>query len=116
MTLEQGNIILVKTEADPVTVPYILDPAYPTTTVLHAPYPNPFNGRVSIPFSMRTSGEVKVTVYDSFGREVALLQSEFKVSGSHQITWMPESMPSGTYMVKVGLANSASVVPVTLVK
>jgi len=84
--------------------------------ILNPAYPKPFNGTVTIPYQMPISGNVNVTVYDSFGREVALLQSEFKVSGSHQITWMPESMPSGTYMVKVGLANSASVVPVTLVK
>ena len=84
--------------------------------MVKAAFPNPFNGMVTIPYRMPVSGEVKVTVYDSFGREIKLLVSEFKSSGSHQVTWIPESIPSGTYMVSVGLASSVSMVPVTLVK
>lgn len=75
-----------------------------------------FNGTVTIPYRIPISGNVNVIVYDSFGRELSLLANDFKPSGSHQITWMPESIPSGTYMVNVGLVNSISLVPVTLTK
>ncbi len=88
----------------------------PNAISLYPAYPNPFNGTVTIPYQMPISGQVNITVYDTFGREVAILSNDFKPSGSHQITWMPQSVPSETYMVSVGLANSVSMVPVMLVK
>jgi len=88
----------------------------PTVALLNPAYPNPFNGMVTIPYRIPISGNVNIAVYDSFGREIALLSNDFKPSGSHQITWMPVGVPSGTYMVSVGLASSVSVIPVTLVK
>ena len=111
-----SSCYLVKTGADPVSVPYLIDPAYPSDFTVEAAYPNPFNGMVTIPYRLTATAEVKVTVYDSFGREVSLLVSDYKQSGSHEIIWLPESVPSGTYMVSVGFANSTSMVPVVLVK
>lgn len=88
----------------------------PNVIFLNPAYPNPFNGSVTIPYRMPIPGNVNITVYDSFGREVAILTNDFKSKGSHQIRWTPKSVPSGTYIVRVGLANSVSMVPVTLVK
>ncbi len=112
----QQDFRLFRTEPDPLIVPRFIDPSYPSDFIVEAAYPNPFNGVVTIPYRIPVSGKVRITVYDSFSRELELLVDDFKPSGCHQITWVPESLPSGTYMVSVGLANSVSMVPVMLVK
>jgi hypothetical protein len=107
----QSDFRLYRTEPDPLIVPRFIDPTYPSNFMVESAYPNPFNGMVTIPYRLPASTVVKVIVHDSFGKEVVLLQNEFKPSGNHQITWIPNNVPSGTYLVQVGLASSVSMVP-----
>ena len=88
----------------------------PTTILLNPAYPNPFNSTVTVPYSLPIASNVRISVYDLQGNEISLLHEGHKLQGNHNIMWNPQSTPSGTYMVRVGMANSVSMVPVMLVK
>ncbi len=59
--------------------------AYPTR--LAAAHPNPFNPKVTVPFSLAEAGRARVAVYDVSGRRVATLADGFHASGEHAVIW-----------------------------
>ena len=81
-------------------------------------YPNPFNGQTTISFKLQAASEVKLTVYDVTGREVASLVSGHLSAGLHDVTWNAEGMTSGVYFVRLAVAGrqTAGVQKVLLVK
>ena len=50
-------------------------------------YPNPFNPRTSIDYHTKKDCLVSADIYDVKGVLVRMLFSEFKVKGSHTISW-----------------------------
>ncbi len=64
-------------------------------------YPNPFNPNTNIKFSLSESGNVKLTVYNTLGEEVALLINGYKDAGSYEMNFNASNLPSGTYIYKL---------------
>jgi hypothetical protein len=60
-------------------------------------YPNPFNPSTKIEFALPRTEDVRLTVYDVLGREVAVLVNEEKPAGSYRVTFDARGIPSGTY-------------------
>ncbi len=60
-------------------------------------YPNPFNPSTKIEFALPRSENVRLSVYDILGREVAVLLNEEKPAGSYRVTFDAKGIPSGTY-------------------
>jgi len=82
-------------------------------TSFGAAYPNPFNPRVTIPFSLAEAGPVRVTIYDIQGRRVKELASEVFSAGNHQLEWtgLGESgrlVSSGVYFVRLESRDARS--------
>jgi hypothetical protein len=50
-------------------------------------YPNPFNPETTIKFQLPQAGEVIVTIYDVYGREVKTLVRGQWASGVHSVIW-----------------------------
>lgn len=73
----------------------------PTSFSLEANYPNPFNPQTTIPFSVQTTGQVRLAVYDMLGREIGLLIDGALAAGQHQVTWEAGDRPSGSYLVRM---------------
>jgi uncharacterized protein (DUF362 family) len=61
-------------------------------------YPNPFKGMTTIPFHLSDEGRVRIAVYDTQGRECAILLDQFLLPGQHTITWDTGSLPRGIYL------------------
>lgn len=55
----------------------------PTRTVLLANYPNPFNPETWIPYRLAEDATVKVSIYDSKGRMVKVIDLGHKPAGSY---------------------------------
>jgi hypothetical protein len=55
----------------------------PTNTVLLANYPNPFNPETWIPYRLAESATVKVSIYDSKGRTVRVIDLGHRPAGSY---------------------------------
>ena len=90
--------------------------AVPTTYTLYQNYPNPFNPTTNIKFSLPTSGQVRLTIYDAVGREVATLVNNELSAGSHNIEWRAQGMASGIYLYRIVAGNFVKVNKMLLVK
>ncbi len=59
----------------------------PTEIQLLPGYPNPFNPRITIPFTLPTELSVTLTVYDNLGRVVKHLLNGKLSAGMHRVHW-----------------------------
>ena len=71
--------------------------------VLHTAYPNPFNPQAVVPFSVATTAQVQITVFDMIGREVATLADGRYETGVYQAVFDGSALPSGMYLVRASV-------------
>ncbi|MGE5353939.1 MAG: T9SS type A sorting domain-containing protein [Acidobacteriota bacterium] len=71
-----------------------------------ASYPNPFNPSVNISFSIPTTGNATLKIYNMLGKEVAVLINGEVTEGSHKVTWSPTDMSSGIYIYRLTWNNN----------
>ncbi len=64
-------------------------------------YPNPFNPVTVIPFSLDSSGHVRLTVYDMLGRRVATLVDETRHEGRHTVNFDASRLAGGAYIYRL---------------
>lgn len=69
--------------------------------VLDQNYPNPFNPTTSISFTLPKSENVKITVYNSLGNEIAVLGNERYSSGKNTLQFDAGNFASGVYYYKI---------------
>ena len=78
------------------------DLGIPSSFSLEPAYPNPFNPQTTIRFELNVSADVRVTVSDALGREVAeLINASALASGMHTLQFNGAGLPSGTYVVRM---------------
>ena len=63
-------------------------------------FPNPFNSTITIKVGLPESSELKLTVYNITGQEVAVLANEKFSEGYHQFTFNADNLSSGIYFVQ----------------
>ncbi|MCH8961021.1 MAG: T9SS type A sorting domain-containing protein, partial [Bacteroidetes bacterium] len=74
----------------------------PRTFALAPNYPNPFNPRTTIAFTLAQPSAVTLSVYDLTGRKVAaLLSGEKKTTGRHSVSFDARGLASGTYVYRL---------------
>ena len=64
-------------------------------------YPNPFNGRTQIHFTLNGSGPVELKIFNSAGAEVATLVKGFLTDGTHRIAFEANGLPAGLYFCRL---------------
>jgi len=69
-------------------------------------YPNPFNGEVTITFTLPEAGNVSMTFFNSRGQMIRTVSSQHYEAGMHQKTWDARddngiSLPSGLYFCQL---------------
>jgi hypothetical protein len=64
-------------------------------------YPNPFNPTTTIEFSLNSTQEVSLKVFDVLGREVATLVNERRAAGSYRVNFDASTLSSGTYFYRL---------------
>ncbi|MDP1623436.1 MAG: T9SS type A sorting domain-containing protein [Bacteroidales bacterium] len=60
-------------------------------------YPNPVYQSTTFFYSLKDPGQVKLEIFDSFGRLVEVLENASRPKGKHQVTWNAENYPAGIY-------------------
>lgn len=73
----------------------------PLQTELLQNYPNPFNPTTSIQFRVANSGNAELTVFDTIGRQVAVLSDEYRDAGSHTVRFDANTLSSGVYIYRL---------------
>jgi len=69
-------------------------------------YPNPFNPTTNIEFTIPSSRNVSLKVFDILGREiVTLIENEYLSSGTHQVQFDAKSLASGIYFYRFETSN-----------
>ncbi|MBN2200932.1 T9SS type A sorting domain-containing protein, partial [bacterium] len=79
-------------------------------------YPNPFNPTTTVPYSLKSAGKVRLSVFDMMGREVAVLADGIMPAGSHTAQFTANNLSSGIYFCKLQTADNVMTTKMTLVK
>ena len=88
------EITLVGNEPEP-------KPEIPSDFELSQNYPNPFNPTTNIQFNLPKAGKVVLKVFNTLGREVAILKNGIISSGAHSVTFDAASLSSGVYFYQL---------------
>jgi len=96
-------------------------PELPAATRLTATYPNPFNPRTTIDFSLAEKAQARVTIHDLMGRRVATLVDANLAAGRHSVSWQGQDesgrrVASGTYFVQFRAGDVRETKKLMLVK
>jgi len=78
----------------------------PATLARLSSYPNPFNPRTTVSFSLPATSHATLAIYDVRGMEVTRLVDEVLPAGDHSREWAGtnasgRSVPSGTYLCRL---------------
>ena len=82
------------------------DEDLPLPSLTLSAWPNPFNPRTALHFTISEDGPVKLSVYDLKGRLVTTLVDEHLPAGSYEIPWRGKdsagrNTPSGVYFARL---------------
>ncbi|OGC93260.1 MAG: hypothetical protein A2W25_00705 [candidate division Zixibacteria bacterium RBG_16_53_22] len=91
------------------------DTNLPQSVTLSA-YPNPFNARTRIWYTLPQDGNIKIAIYNELGQRLAILFNGPQVGGEHSLTWDATRFPSGTYFTQLQGATGRQTLKMTLVK
>jgi len=83
---------------------------------LYAAYPNPFNSMLRVDYSLPMTADIRLNVYDLWGRTVAELVSGRAQAGSHTAMFDGSGLASGVYMLRYAASGYTSQMKVVLVK
>ena len=92
------------------------DEALPMGFTLDQNFPNPFNPSTSISFSIENTEQVKLSVFNIAGQEVATLINGQTMSGNHTLQFNADDLPAGTYFYSLTVGQQSSVKKMVLVK
>jgi len=93
-----------------------IDVTGPLTFDLAQNYPNPFNPSTSIKYSIPESGNIRLSVFNIVGEEVAVLAEGFSQAGSFEVTFDASNLSTGVYLYKLQSANSVQTKKMMLLK
>ncbi|MCX6134195.1 MAG: fibronectin type III domain-containing protein [Ignavibacteriales bacterium] len=79
----------------------LFESGLPSEYSLMQNYPNPFNPSTTIRFSIPSSSNVKLAIYDALGNLVHLLVNGRYAPGQYSTTWNASSQPSGVYFYRI---------------
>jgi len=96
----------VKEKSAPVARSYSLDQNYP----------NPFNPSTIISYSIPKSENVKLTVYNLLGKQIAVLVNARQEAGQHTVTFNASNLASGMYFYKLESAGTVMAKKMMLLK
>jgi choice-of-anchor C domain-containing protein len=76
---------------------------------LAAPWPTPARGTLHLSFTLPVEGEVRLSVHDLAGREVAVLDDGVRAAGPHALVWDGRApggrLRAGLYVVRLDAAG-----------
>jgi hypothetical protein len=92
------------------------DKPLPGDFVLKSPYPNPFNGELTISLSMPRRQQLSVEILNVRGQVVTEVFDGIAQEGNLQLAWRSDHVSSGIYFVRVTGDHQAKTAKVVLLK
>jgi hypothetical protein len=90
--------------------------AVPLNFELNQNFPNPFNPNTVITYSLPMAANVILTVYNSLGQTIQLLENGFKNAGTYTISFDASELTSGTYFYRLEAGQFTRVKKMMLIK
>ncbi len=88
----------------------------PLTFRLDAPYPNPFNASILVPFTLDHARQIELAVFNTLGQRVATLVDGTISGGSHNIPFNAGNLSSGIYWITLKTGGRHITRSVTVLK
>jgi hypothetical protein len=79
-------------------------------------YPNPFNARTTIPFTLLSPEQITVTAYDVQGRRAMQIAEGYFPQGAHSISFNAGNLSSGFYLIELRTSSHTAYSSVYLLK
>ncbi len=79
-------------------------------------YPNPFNSKVQIKYSIPEDGDVVFDIYNILGENVDQIIKKNQLKGKYQFQWRADQYASGTYFLKLSSGQYSQFQKLTLLK
>ena len=92
------------------------DDLQPTAYRLHQNYPNPFNPSTRISFDLPVRSDIKLSVFDMLGQEVATLANGSFEAGSHTVQFDASNLTSGMYLYRLSAGSFTATGKMSLVR
>ena len=109
-TTEFGDRFLITTQ------PREMDSTLPDAVALNQNYPNPFNPTTQIRYELPQQSDVRITVYDMVGRQVATLVNETVQAGTHTVNFDASNLSSGVYLYRLQAGSTTLSRKLTVIK
>jgi hypothetical protein len=91
-------------------------PELPKNLKLNQNYPNPFNSTTRLSLDLPQSGDIKISIYNLLGQEVAVLFEGYHEAGFVSLNWDAKGLPSGAYFARLQTFDKTQTVKMSLVK
>jgi hypothetical protein len=78
--------------------------------------PNPFNGIAKLRYTLPASSPIRLTIFDTAGREIASLITSEQPAGTHNVTWNADGVGTGLYFAMLVSGEEELVQKLVLVK
>ncbi len=93
----------------------------PRAKVVMRAYPNPFNPRTTVAFSLSQRENVRISIFDLTGHKVRTLAEGFFPAGDHVLEWdgrdnAGRALASGSYLVRLGTDFESRTQKIMLIK
>ncbi len=79
----------------------------PQSFALYQNFPNPFNARTTIRYSISEPGIVQLELFDSIGRYIKTFTNEYQTTGDHIIYLDAQDLPSGVYYYRLRIGDQS---------
>jgi len=88
----------------------------PDEFALHQNFPNPFNPRTTMSFSLPYRADVRIEVFDILGRLIVDYNFENLEAGRHEVEFEGENFPSGVYFYRLKTDEFSDMKKMVLIK
>lgn len=88
----------------------------PASFTLYPNYPNPFNARTTINYSLPQPSDVSLEIYDLLGRKVQTIYTGNQNAGEYSLMWDAAEFSSGVYIYKLTAGGFEQSGKMTLLK
>ncbi len=110
-----GNVIKL-TDTLGILTGVITNNNIPSDFSLSQNYPNPFNPVTAINYSIAENVNVKISVFDILGRQIAIPVNEFKNAGNYEVNFNAENLGSGIYYYRIEAGSFTDTKKMILIK
>jgi hypothetical protein len=91
-------------------------PPAPGEFALQQNYPNPFNPSTTINYTLARDENVRLTIYNTLGQQVALLVDGRQPAGTFSASWNAENVPSGVYVARLQAGGYSETIKMVLMR